>query len=269
MPAAADNLKQTPFPKIEDDELPAPAEVSDSEEETEKRKKYATKEDEDVAVFMAIANKMSIRSLMHLMQGHARALNLPSDYVATIAETVAKSAKPARTVVKKFRFNEEDGALKNDILIIDPLKEFKELWISGEEMSDIRYDAIQAVNYFRKYEPTYSEAVETIANSFRDTSPQAEMILEDAMRKIIQEGFARGLEPHIVSLLSDRRTELVRAVLAEQKECRMCKDSYEISSQCLREQSLAYSEQSTFFADKIAECDHIEALKACLSPWNE
>lgn len=269
MPASADNLKQTPFPKIEHDEMPAPAEVSDSEDETEKRKKYATKEDEDVAVFMVIANKMSIRSLMHLMQGHARALNLPSDYVATMAETVASSTKPARIVVKKFRFNEENGVLKNDIRSIDPLKEFKELWISGGEMSDIRYDAIQAVNYFRKYEPTYTNAVETIAKSYRETSPQAEMILEDAMRKIIQESFARGLEPHIVSLLSDRRAELVRAVLAEQKECRMCKDSYEIASQCLREQSLAYSEQSTFFADKIAECDHIEALKACLSPWSE
>ncbi|GAX16806.1 hypothetical protein FisN_5Hh178 [Fistulifera solaris] len=269
MPPVPDNLKQTPFPKIEDDELPVPSEISDSEEESDKRKKYATKEDEDVAVFMAIANKMSIRSLMHLMQGHARALNLPSDYVETMAETVVSSGKPVRKIVKKFRFDEEDGSIKNHIHSIDSLKDFKDLWISGEEMNDIRYDAIQAVNYFRKYEPTYTEAVETIASSYRDKSPQAEMILEDAMRKIIQESFARGLEPHIVSLLSDRRTELVRAVLAEQKECRMCKDSYEITSQCLREQSLAYSEQSTFFADKIAECDHIEALKACLSPWNE
>lgn len=269
MPAVADDLKQTPFPKIQEDELPGAITASDSEDESEKRRKYDSKEDEDVAVFMAIANKMSIKSLMHLMQGHARALNFPNDHLKSMAETVASSSKPAKKPVKKFRFDEEDGRVKTITHTIDSLKQHKELWISGEEMNDIRYDAIQAVNYFRTYEPLYSEAVETIANSYRDTSPQAEMILEDAMRKIIQEGFARGLEPHIVSLLSNRRTELVRAVLAEQKECRMCKDSFEISSQCLREQSLAYSKQSTFFADKIAECDHIEALKACLSSWSE
>lgn len=269
MTTLAYNLKQTRFPKIEADELPSAVAVSDSEDESEKRRKYVTKEDEDVAVFMAIANKMSIKSLMHLMQGHARALNLASDYMESMAETVSSTSKPVKKVVKMFRFDEEKGDVKTIIHKIKPLKKYKELWISGDEMGDIRYDAIQAVNYFRKYEPRYSEAIEIIAKSYKDRSPQAEMILEDAMRKIIQEGFARGLEPHIVTLLSDRRGELVQAVLAEQKECKTCNDSFEIASQCLREQSLAYSEQSGFFAGKIAECDQIEALKACLSPWCE
>jgi hypothetical protein len=40
---------------------------------------YQTKEDEDIAVFMRLEQKMSMKSLLFIMQSHARAMNIPED----------------------------------------------------------------------------------------------------------------------------------------------------------------------------------------------
>jgi hypothetical protein len=87
------------------------------------------------------------------------------------------------------------------------------------------------------------------------------------MKKLLQDTYARGLEVHIVPLLSQRRKDTVQAVLEEQRECQQCQDSYETSSHCLREQSIAYSQLSKTFAVNMAECDHLDALQASMCQW--
>ncbi|GKY99199.1 hypothetical protein MPSEU_000875300 [Mayamaea pseudoterrestris] len=94
-----------------------------------------------------------------------------------------------------------------------------------------------------------------------------EQLLQNAMKRLVQDSYARGLEIHICSQLGRRRKETVQAVLEEQQDCWASSDSYETTSHCLREQSLAYSQWSSRFALKMAECDTIDALQAAMSRW--
>ena len=55
---------------ITDDGSNSGSEVT--EENSVQREKYSTKLDQDVAVFMIIAEKLSVTSLVHLLQGHVR-----------------------------------------------------------------------------------------------------------------------------------------------------------------------------------------------------
>lgn len=240
------------------------AEVSDDDSET--RAKYVTKEDQDVAVFMAIADKLPIRSLVHLLQGHASS-QVGSQYCAFTTElhkkTQAEKEHHAKTKkIKKFRFAEvAGGQVRCVVHRIDCVKDFKEMWWSDEDMMGIRREAILDVKYFRKHRTDYTLSVETVIHDVNKES------VEKAMKALTHDSFARGLEAHIVNMLSQSRSELVGAVLEEQKECQMCQDSYELTSESLRGQSLAYSRANVAFSRKMAECDQIEALKAVLAKW--
>lgn len=261
-----------------------------SDDDSEKREKYSTKEDQDVAVFMSIAERLPIQSLLFLLHGHVQAqqqnLNnqvLPSSYVeasriAKLLEQEQQKQQQSSTIgpsgsdstsaspqhktqrVKKFRFAEIRGGQDVRCIVhpVEDCKDLKELWWSDSEMMDIRRQAIDAVKYFRKHRPDYLQAVENIAR---------EIDVEENMKKLVQDCFARGLEAHIVALLSKTRSETVHAVLDEQRECKLCNDSYELTCESLRGQSMAYSQSNAKFARKMAECDQIEALKAILSKW--
>lgn len=104
-------------------------------------------------------------------------------------------------------------------------------------------------------------AVETVA------AGENLLEVEMAVNTLSKDSFARELEAHICPFLSLARSETVQAVLEEQRECRMCGDSYEFTAESLRGQSLAYSTTSRRFAFKIGEADHIEALKATMTTW--
>lgn len=225
--------------------------------------KYATKEDQDVAVFMAIAERLSIQSLLHLLQGHAQSQMLHF-------EKEKKPIKPPKKIVKKrFRWAKAKDKVnvQEKVYTIENIKDYP-LWWSENEMSEMRQQAIEAVKYFRRKKSKYSEAVEAIATApaYEDT-PSNRAMVEKAMKQLTKDSFARGLESHIVALLGDFRTETVNAVLSQQERCYCDRYTYEETAEYLRECSVEYSHLSCCFSQKMGECDQIEALKAMLARW--
>jgi hypothetical protein len=246
---------------------------SSEDEDSVQREKYSTKEDQDVAVFMAIAERLPIKSLLHLLQGHVRSQNADVwhyDTIRMLRDATAKEEHdgapapqlPPLKLKKVFRFAEiRGGEIRKRVHEIESLKDVKELWWSDEEGMEMRMQAIETVKHFRKHRKTYIQAVEAVASG---TDP---LEVEAGVRQLSKDSFARGLEAHICSFLSRARSETVQAVLEEQKECRMCGDSYELTAESLRGQSLAYSQTSRTFAAKMGQADQIEALKAAMSTW--
>jgi hypothetical protein len=238
-------------------------------EQITKHEKYRTKEDEDVAVFMRVAQSMSIKSLLFLLQNHARAMNIPEDVLQKdIACGVpSPSAKKATLKIKKFRFAEISGGNKVRAVVFEiPKATDPSLWWSKEEMKDIRSDVIQAVMYFKRYRPEFAESVQILAKSYLNETPN--FVLEQHMKILSGDSVARGLETHIVPMMGALRSSSVKAVLAEQEMCRKSCKSYDETCEILRSRSLSESRPGRTFAGKIADCDHIEALKASLSRWS-
>jgi hypothetical protein len=276
--------KKTHFPEFDLESIPdgelTDVSASDDEDHDDEavvqlqrqEEKYATKEDQDVAVFLTLAKKMSLKSVLHLLQAQVMAQTLPRESFAKSADdsdvTTTKRnessfKKPLAKRQKQFRFAEvSDHQVRVVVHEVECWKDMKELWMRPEEAHAIRTDLIQTVQFFRKNRPLYTHAVEIVAQA---TEPES--IVEQHMRQLTEDSFARGLEGHIVNLLSANRKETVRAVLQEQSECKSSKDNHEMTSHCLREQSLAYSKLSTGFAEKMARIDQIEALKANMSRW--
>jgi hypothetical protein len=271
-----DNLAKTQFPEfnlegIPDGEL---TEVGNDEmdsvqqQQQQREEKYRTKEDQDVAVFLSLAQRMSLKSLLHLLEGQARAQSLSPEYLAkysALAESESMRTKVQKPLAKHkcFRFAEVmDHQVRGVVHEVESWKDITELWWHPEEMQAIRSDLIQTVQFFRKHRPLYTKAMEIVVKA---TEPES--VVEDHMRILTQDSYARGLESHIVSLFSGNRKDTVRAVLQEQSERLSSGDDYEMTSHCLREQSLAYSQLSAGFAGKMAQCDHIDALKALMSRW--
>lgn len=276
--------QKTHFPELDLESIPdgelTDVSASTSEDEDDEsvvqlqrqEEKYGTKEDQDVAVFMSLAKRMSLRSVLHLLQAQAMAQSLPQESFAIMADdsdvtttkrTVSAFKKPLAKRQKQFRFAEVmDHKVRVVVHEVECWKEIKELWMRPEEAHAIRTDLIQTVQFFRKNRPLYTQAVEVVAQC---TEPES--IVEEHMRLLTEDSYARGLEGHIVNLLSANRKATVRAVLQEQSECKSSKDNHEVTSHCLREQSLAYSKLSTGFAEKMGRIDQIEALKASMSHW--
>ena len=278
-----EDLARTHFPDFDVDTIPD-AELTDTSDDEstirEKEEKYRTKEDQDVAVFMDLVQRMSIKSLLHLLQGHVRTLNLPLSYMqqynaalSTKVETnsgenqsVSSTETEARkkTRQKQFRWAEvTNQQVRVVVHEIDSFKAYKdELWWKPEEIQAIRADLLETVQFFRKHRPNYIQSIETIARA-----TESQSVIEDHMKCVTNDSYARGLEAHIVRMLSDHRKSTVRAVIEEQNECRMCDDDAETTRHCLREQSVAYSQLSTKFALNMAKCDQIDACKATMARW--
>ena len=275
-PAAKRHRVDDFFP---DFHLPDPAEVtdvsSDEESVTQRDEEFRTKEDEDVAVFLNLTKRMSLQSLLHLLQGAAKAQNNIIDddevenpmleYSVLLTKHKTSESPTAKPVAKqkKFRFAEiSDNRVREVVHYVESYKDISELWWSNEEMMTIRSDQVRVVKHFRKYRPQFIQSVETLV-----MGNEAPTVLEDHMRRLTEDSFARGLETHSVRCISERRKSHIQAVLQEQQDCRETGDCYDISSHCLMEQSLAYSQLLKEFALRMAKCDHIEALKASMSAW--
>jgi hypothetical protein len=272
-------LARTHFPDfgVPDGEL---TDSSDDESLVQqKEERYRTKEDQDVAVFMDLTKRMSMKSLLHLLQGHVRSTDPSQEYLQQYNKALSesegrKSRSSSETAQsdmrkkplprqKKFRWAEVTSEKVRVVIYeIESIKEEKSLWWTPEEMQSIRSELIDVVKFFRKRRPNYIMSVETIARH-----QAQESVIEDHMKKLTEDSFARGLEGHVVRMLSDHRKSTIQAVLEEQKECRVCNDNSETTSHCLREQSVAYSKMSSRFAVNMAKCDEIDALKANMSRW--
>jgi hypothetical protein len=263
----------------------------------------SSKPDRDVVVFMALAQRMSLQSLVHILQGHVReqqprewralvaaasvsstsntpvkakrdASTMSSSFRSTSAEGGAldQQSKSPRPKKKAFRFAELRGGMVRQVVHeIEDWKHVRELWWTDQEMLDMRMRAISTVKHYRKYRPGFMAAVETILKLSSPSDPSGSArsnAVEQAMKQLCDDScLTRGLETHICLSLSRARSATVQAVLDEQEECRSCKDSVEITMEALRGQSLAYSRASRHFAHKLGEADHVEALKATLSSW--
>jgi len=283
------------------------AESDEAEEATISRKvqQFQTKQDQDVAVFMQIAAKMDLSSLIFILQGHAKAQNLPVSVQTRAAAKLIHGGKEhddddnddddgnKNKKKKQFRFaTVNNGMVKCVYHVVPSVKDCTDMWWTDAEMKQIRSAAIQDVKYYRKYRADYKQTIEILANDTTTTTSSkgdaaaaasggcgdsggddtkgggrifSSQTIQNHLKKLMEDSYARGLEVHIVNLLSDLRRETVRAVLEEQAECRMCGDSLDVTMESLREQSLAYTCQSRNFALKLGQCDQVEALKASLA----
>jgi hypothetical protein len=279
------NLQKTSFPLQGVPELDLTDESSNSsdEENSVQREKYSSKVDQDVQVFMVIAERLSVTSLVHLLQGHVRTqqdhqwhyhtLNALREEAERQQMVLPEQPKPLK-VRKAFRFaTVRDGDVRAVVHEVEDLKQMKELWWNEKEMMDFRCNAVETVKHYRKYRKKYIDAIETIASTAKLDSDSAvntkqlNIHLEDAVKLLTVDSYARGLETHICSFLSKARRETVESVLEEQLECRKCSDSYALTAEALRGQSLAYSVTSLRLAVAMGNADHIEALKAVMSAW--
>ena len=278
-----DDMIKTHYPDF-DDEVPDALEISDDDDEDSveirlKEEKYATKEDQDIAVFLSLAEQMSLKSLLHLLQGHVRsnAATIDQECLKQYAEfaeientyhekSLELSKKPNKPLAKQkqFRFAEvTDNQVRVVVHEIESVKDMKELWWKPEEMQSIRSELIDAVAFYRKHRKRYCNAVEIIARG-----NDVQHIIETHMKYLTQDTYARGLESHCVRMLSENRQRTIQAVLYEQVECRVQNDSYEDTAESLRDASLVFSAMSTKFANKMGQCDEIDALKANMSKWD-
>jgi len=231
-----------------------------------REEKYRTKEDQDVAVFLSLAKRMSIHSLLHILQGQARAKKLSTPALIADAVLILDSAhenssqEEIKPVVKpkKFRFSE----VRDEVREVESWKDMKELWLSQAEISEIRSNVIDTVNFYRRHRPEYNKSLVVVVEN-----KESKSVIEHHLKILTEEWYARGLESHILDKLSGNRRATVEAVLQEQYECKLAGDSEDMMWHCLREQSIAYSQLSSNFSEKIGLSDQIEALKATISRW--
>jgi hypothetical protein len=306
------DLSRGHFPSFED--IPTIRELQpqqqqqpphDNEKVQAQQEKYATKEDQDVAVFLALAERMSVESLRFLLQGHVKETSggsLPQRGTEQYAEIITtgvnanktspsgpgKKSRPAspssppcndtnnkntksnnkivnkKKCVKQFRFAEvSNHQVRQTVHLIENVSETPGLWWTNQEMKSIRNELIEMVQFVRRHKPDYIQDVETVAQQ-----NQNELVLESHMKRLFQDhDYARGLESHIVELFTDHRKEFVTAVLDQQDECEAQTLDYDETSTSLREVALAYSHMPNRFAQRIARCDEINALKATMSSW--
>lgn len=292
-----------------------------TEENSVQREKYSTKVDQDVAVFMMIAEKLSVTSLVHLLQGHVRsqqchtwhydtlcaieqekrqkALVQVEESSSTSSSSGSDFESPKKKRRKSFRFatirNGDVRTVVHEIESISTPEYINDIWWNGNEMMSFRCNAIDTVRHYRKHRKKYIDAIESIVISSGSTSSAENhnssinsdssnddstnkiksnrnnhamsATVENAVKVLTIDSYARGLETHICTILSRARTEMIEALLEEQTECKKCGDSYDVSAESLRGQSLAYSTAAVQFAIALGHVDQIEALKAAMSVW--
>lgn len=263
------------FPRLDDEGI-APdmtlseTSLSDTEDSVMNiEETFNSKEDEDIAVFIKISKHLPMKSLLFLLQNHARAMLIPESELRRYLGACSnrKPTLPPPQKVKKLRFADVRGGVRAQVYALPPRDHADaiNLWWTDQEMQQIRMSAIRIVHYFRNHKPEFAESITVLAES---DSPDADDILVDHhMKKLTEDDFARGLETHVVFLLHTLREDGVKTILAEQEACRQECCGYETTCERLRERYSAITLPSRVLAGKMAECDQVIALKASLSKW--
>ena len=269
---------RTTFPsiEIEDGSIPDSEDTSCSDSDNSAtRAKYSTKIDQDVQVFMEIAAKMSVGSLLFLLQNHAKTqLGIPDVYLNQKSATTSVTPKSATVQqpkpvqkIKKFRFAEVLAGEKVRAVVHEfpkaPPEDKATLWWTEEEMRAIRSEAVSTVRYFKRHRPDLTVSVAILSESYQDTMPAS--LVDEHVKKMSKDSYARGLETHIVPVLSQTRQLVVHSILEEQQNCQG--QAYETSSTRIRERSVACTQRSRTLGLQMAKSDHIEALQSSLSRW--
>lgn len=278
-------VDNTPFPVFDIPDAECTDVSSSDEESVRQRDEQIALEAEtgkDVEVFLGLAKRMSLQSLLHLLQGAARAqLDLPEAGLAMMEYNflLAGHRKPdaagshdngsgtttTTPKIKKFRFAQvSDDKVRCVVHYVESYKDERHLWWTNDEMMLIRYAQVRMVRHFRKHRPQFLESVETLVKG-----TERPAVLEQHMRRLTEgtDSYARGLETHAVRCIAERRKSHILAVLQEQADCKGSGDGADVTAVCLAEQSIAYSALLAAYAVRMAKCDQIDALKASMSAW--
>ncbi|KAL7559347.1 hypothetical protein ACA910_009354 [Epithemia clementina (nom. ined.)] len=224
-----------------------------------------------------------------------------SSYNTNSISTVATT--PA-VPFKKFRFADILGGhqVRTQVFEIPPLEDHEKdaIWWSEEDMVRMIQDALRIVKYYKKHRRDYIRSVTVLAESYKpDTNDRQ---VEQHMKKLSADSVARGLEPHMLKSLATCRKQGVRAVLEEQQvrrqwqlqqqqqqqaasvvedtnnSTRSTSSGYnnakfgqdleaEATADSIRRRYRKSSQLCRTLAIKMAEWDHVEALKSSLSSW--
>jgi hypothetical protein len=225
---------------------------------------YDRKEDADVAVFLSIVEEMPIESLLHLLQGHARALaqGQPENYAQEINKHDEQPPQQVRPE-KKFRWAEEETdsqVVKSVVHEIEPVKDLPELWFSTPELNDIRRDLIRQIRFFTIH---HQERIAVLDRIVIGEDPES--LIEEHMKSLTKHSSGRGLEGHMSKLIPQNRQMHMKGVLQAQIDCHVRQNSYDETIEKLREQSLIKT--MGVYARRMGKCDEIEALTASMSHW--
>ena len=233
----------------------------------ELEEKYSIKEDADVAVFLKIAERMPLKSLMHLLHGNVYA-RYHEEYDATTSAPAKRKNYTITVVpiVKKFRWEqqaEDPEQIQVSVYEIEDIGSDKELWWNAQEMDNIKKDLIQTISFFRSCQLPYIRSLEVLAEG----NETAKAKIEEHLKNLTKNSFARGLETHMLPYFAAEKKKIVRRVLHQQMICQDRGDAYDRASDCIRKQSLLHSGKSTTIANQFGQCDEIDALKANMSRW--
>jgi hypothetical protein len=179
---------------------------SSDEENSVQREKYSNKVDQDVAVFLMIAEKLSVTSLVHLLQGHVRSQQYHTWHFDTINaiqqekdqsmliqieqqndDAVVQHIKKKRK--KSFRFATiRNGDVRTIVHEIESIRinnsdnnnnyvnedyNTDDIWWSQADMMTFRINAIETVKHYRKYRKKYIQAIESIVTDIGTTNANA------------------------------------------------------------------------------------------------
>lgn len=189
---------------------------------------FDCKEDEDVAMFLSLVDKMALKSLLFILQNHARSMN-------NICEAQLQGALKNRSnllhnnriqhvkkfIIKKCRFAEISGGQVRTVVHEIPLVALGEeanVWWRTEEIEDTRREAHKGASRFLNRCPEYEESIRVLAGSFG--SQDDEMLLDQHIKLISKQDFPRGLESLICSIFLASRAQSIQAVLREQEKQR-------------------------------------------------
>lgn len=240
---------------------------------------FRTKEDQDVAVFLSLVDKMSVKSLLFILQGHAKSmhnvhgleLQKTLDGIMTEQSSSRRNQpKRRRIAVKKCRFAEVYNGVRTEFHEILHVKDYSEeekdsTWWSITEMRNIKREASKVVSFFRKYRPEYTESVAAVACTSNDDSSKP--YVEKHMKELTRNSMPRGLESHILPPVRGFRENGIQSVLKTQRQGKDSNDWGKLWMEIF-DAYVSASEAAKIFARRMAKCDHIEALKSSISRWD-
>ena len=262
------NLVSTHYPDFEvDDENQTDMADVESLSCLEKDRR-PSKDDRAVSSFLETTKQMPLTDILSMLENQAKAQNMSlghlKEYTAIANLEGTRAAKSKRQ--KKLRFAEDEatGEVRTQIHQVDCWKDMKDIWWNPQEMFSIRAENHRIARYFRRRRRDYIQNIQFIS-----LHEEPQKLLDGIVKELVEDSYARGLEGHIVKLLSSTRKLEVRAVLDEQLECQADNDDFDSTCYFLREQSLLHSKISSRLAEKMGQCDQIIALKSSLSPWEE
>jgi hypothetical protein len=253
------NLKSTCFPNLRDYE----SEImtgDDSEELKDKGKdgKFGGVDELELDVPKLIEEMegMAWNELLFVMQKQIQDFGLPGmelhvNKCAALKDCSANRSidfSPSPFSKKNVRFNSDE------VKFVESCKGMTELWWDPTELFSFRWRACSEVDNYQGNGSHFISCVEAIANQ-EDVNQVVDCLLHLTAPPYCD---IRGLESHIVDLLSMQRSIVVKAVLDEQRRS-MTHDN-DTKATNLRRVSKAISALSTRASERLAKCDEYIAL---------